>query len=441
MGDQLNFVQTLSQNASLPQVITWLNAFARAAQDASARNLILGVNASGAALSTLNNAASGQVPIFTGPSTVGLAAPWTNFNRNAISANYTVQNSDRGATLALGGSAFFTLTFGAASGYDSTFVVMVVNEDTGRGKRITLAGGPSFILWPLQTCIVFNDNNVWMVLPSQQRWVLPGNTSFFVDPISGNDNNDGLASGAGAFASFAPINPLIGSQIDTNRQILSIILAAGTYSQFALNVPVFGGGTVSLNGLSSGSVTINNGGSASVGAVTCNCQAGGGGAFGNSSFVVQHVTMTATGGGNCFDLHSGNAALFTDLVFGSAAGAGIHIQVDSNNSRLFRLANYSITGGASAHLASVGLGLLDFNVPGFTVSISGNPTFTTAFAFATIMSNLIDFGTTFSVTGTVTGTRFVVNDNSVIYTNGGGANYFPGTVAGTAPGANGGQYV
>jgi phage-related tail fiber protein len=85
---------------------------------------------------------------------------WSN-TRLAKTANYTVTNADKGATLALGGSAFFTVTLNAASGYDANFAITIVNEDANRGKRISPNGLTSFILWPKQTVRVFNQNNVW----------------------------------------------------------------------------------------------------------------------------------------------------------------------------------------------------------------------------------------------------------------------------------------
>jgi hypothetical protein len=46
---------------------------------------------------------------------------------------------------------------------------------------------------------------------------------------------------------------------------------------------------------------------------------------------------------------------------------------------------------------------------------------------------------TFTNGGTVTGQRYNVAANGVIFTNGGGANYLPGNAAGAS--ATGGQYL
>jgi hypothetical protein len=60
-----------------------------------------------------------------------------NTNRRlAKTAAYTVAQADCGMTLALGGGAFYALTFAAGSGYDSNHTNLVINEDTARGKLL-----------------------------------------------------------------------------------------------------------------------------------------------------------------------------------------------------------------------------------------------------------------------------------------------------------------
>src|SRR5580693_1422635 len=113
---------------------------------------------------------------------------------------YVVQPTDSG-TIILGGNALYTLTVNAASGYSSNFIIAIYNEDTGRGKNIAISGLSSFILWPLQTVVIFNDNNVWKLSPNTQPWVIPAGTVFNVDNVNGSDSstNDGLGIGSGAF--------------------------------------------------------------------------------------------------------------------------------------------------------------------------------------------------------------------------------------------------
>ena len=74
---------------------------------------------------------------------------------------------------------------------------------------------------------------------------------------------------------------------------------------------------------------------------------------------------------------------------------------------------------------------------GVKANVSGTPAFSTAFATATRLG-VINVGN-ITFTGSATGTRYDVVLNSVIDTSGGGANFFPGDVAGTT--ATGGQYA
>jgi len=69
------------------------------------------------------------------------------------------------------------------------------------------------------------------------------------------------------------------------------------------------------------------------------------------------------------------------------------------------------------------------------VTVTGTPTFNT-FATSGNRGEIEAVGTTFS--GAATGTRYAVSGNAVISTAGGGANFFPGSGAGSA--ATGGQY-
>ena len=276
------------------------------------------------------------------------------------------------------------------------------------------------------------NGTIWV--PKATKTKLTADTTYFFNSSLGNDANSGLSSGAGAFQTFGVVNALVNS-IDTNGHNLILSLAAGTWSNFSLTVPVIGGGTVILDGGSAATTTLTTTSAAAAVA----CYTTGGGALDQSAFAIKNMTLTATGGGDCLDISCGNAAIAGTVTFGAVSGGGGHIRVDGNQSRLFCQSNYNITGGAAWHLASVGLGLVDYNNGGITVTLTGTMTFTTAFAFATIMSCIVSLVTWTG--GTITATRFVVNDNSVIYTNGAGATYFPGNVNGTAPGANGGQYV
>jgi hypothetical protein len=94
----------------------------------------------------------------------------------------------------------------------------------------------------------------------------------------------------------------------------------------------------------------------------------------------------------------------------------------------------SVVAGGTSSLVALNGGILD--VSGGTVAVSGTQTFT-QFANADALANIIAVSATF--TGTVTGVKYSSAANAIIQTNGAGANYFPGSSAGTT--SNGGLYI
>lgn len=153
---------------------------------------------SSAASATAAAASAAQAAVIA----AGLGGVLTNVSV-AKTAAYSVVNADKGKTLALGGNAYYGLTFGAASGYDSNFAVLVTNTDTGRAKYIVMTGGATFRLWPLQTVAIYNIGNSWVASPSKQEWLISTSLPVFhVDNVAGSDSitvTDGLSTGAAAF--------------------------------------------------------------------------------------------------------------------------------------------------------------------------------------------------------------------------------------------------
>lgn len=151
--------------------------------------------------------------------------------RSAKTAAYTLLNTDKQKTIALGGSAFYALTVGAASALDSDFIVLVLNEDTARAKLLAINGLTSFYLYPGQSIILYNQNNAWKV-HGRSRWAIPAGTSIFV-ATTGNDANDGLDAAAPLLNPQTAISRLK-SDVDfanvNNGSPVVVKLADGTYS-------------------------------------------------------------------------------------------------------------------------------------------------------------------------------------------------------------------
>lgn len=349
---------------------------------------------------------------------------WNNIRLSKTSA-YTVGTSDGGSTIALGGTAFYALTFSAASGYSANFAVLVINEDTTRAKSIAPNGITAFMLWPGQSCFVFNDNNVWKTCGRPDRWVLPSAITINVDNSLGSDSNDGLATGANnAMLTIQGAFNLIQSQWDFNGFIVTILTTNATYTSGIVVLPWTGAGQVILN-LGGGTLSVT---SPAVGAAVY----AQGSLPGNFTFT--NGTITTTTSGHAIRATRGSViTVGASVTFGACAG--IHMTADFLGILLSSV-NYSITGAPTgSHLSATLQGQL--NTSGSTVTITGTINFGT-FAIATSLGLINSSGNTYTG-GTITGTRYSSTLNSVINTNGGGASYFPGSVSGTT--ATGGQYA
>lgn len=154
-------------------------------------------------LGDVNNAAASRANL--GAAASGANTDITSLTGTGVLSNvllsksgtYTIVNADKGKTITLGGSAFYTVSTNAVGGYDANFAVRVVNEDTLRAKRISLNGVTSFLLWAGQTIEVYIANGVWRASPANQRWMVTSTVTFYIDKTNGLDTNDGLATGAG----------------------------------------------------------------------------------------------------------------------------------------------------------------------------------------------------------------------------------------------------
>lgn len=130
------------------------------------------------------------------------------------------------------------------------------------------------------------------------------------------------------------------------------------------------------------------------------------------------------------------------LNFGGLAGAGgAHVFVESGGAVVVPV-GYTISGGAFAHCQlSAGASLFVPSSGGKkTVAVSGSPAFSGAFLDVANTSSVVTGGL-LAFSGAATGKRFSVRNSSLVNTGGGGANVFPGNIAGTADTATGGYYV
>lgn len=283
---------------------------------------------------------------------------------------------------------------------------------------VSKLGADSYALVTLATVATTGDYNDLSNLPAL-REVLTADRTYFVS-TAGNDSNDGLTGGTPFLTIQHAIDVL--SVLDAGAFDVTVDIADGTYAENIVLASPLGTGSLIMDG--------NTGAHANV-------LIGSG--SGNSIFMedfsarwtIQGVKVgSAAGGGVGVNISIGKVVLL-GVDFGACGRA--HVEV-GRGGRCDILAAYTITGGAQWHYSSsFGVILAD----GFAVTLTGTPAFSSAFARASLGGQVGAYAMTFS--GAATGKRYDSTLNAVLDTGGGGATYFPGTIAGTT--ATGGQYA
>lgn len=263
---------------------------------------------------------------------------------------------------------------------------------------------------------------------SGSRIRLTSATEFFVSP-SGSDQADGLTADT-PWQTLQHAYDTIKNNYDLAGNVVTIKLADGTYG------PVNGkDNVVACDGYIVGQVSDVRfvGDPDHPEKVVIKARSNNIFEIMNTRVNLDGMTLTGTGSTVGMLSYFGSRITFYHIIFGPM-GTGIHLSAYGGIIKAF--SNYQITGGAGYHMLS--------NTPGSRididnklVSISGAPRFTAAFAVAENLGLISSCGNTFPGTP-VTGTRYIVQSNSVIQVFG-GPNHFPGDAEGSA--GSGGIYI
>ncbi|WP_072395681.1 DUF2793 domain-containing protein [Hyphomicrobium sp. CS1GBMeth3] len=255
------------------------------------------------------------------------------------------------------------------------------------------------------------------------REVLTANRTYYVRS-DGSDSNDGLADSAGgAFLTIAKAISTVAA-LDLSIYNVTIQLGNGTWSTGpVVSAPWIGQGTVTLRGdpATPANVTI-------AGAIAAHVQN-----------IASKLSLTGlTIAGTSHGLVAANGGLINvgaGIVFAGSPSTA-HLRANGPGSQIEVTSNYTVTSGSARHLMLSPGGYI--NLFGRTITLSGTLNFSTAFAQCDRCGILNCTSASFTG-GTITGKRYDVSMNGVIATGGGGANFFPGSSAGTD--SIGGQYV
>lgn len=255
--------------------------------------------------------------------------------------------------------------------------------------------------------------------------VISSNRTYFVDVTNGNDANNGLASGSGhAFKTIQKAVNTVSSFFIAGGVVVTISIADGTYPEAVALSTLTGGGTVLIQGnTTTPANVIVQGGSAD--------------AFASSAFspwTISGMEIRSTSG-NGVSATSGLLNIGSAIRFGAVS---IHHVIAQFGGIINFKASYAIVGSTTggSHVIGVWGGMVNLFF-GATVTLTGTPSFGQVFALAQTGSTVFAWSQTYSGSGT--GKRYSATGNGVVDTNGAGATYFPGTVAGTV--ATGGQYI
>lgn len=254
--------------------------------------------------------------------------------------------------------------------------------------------------------------------------IISANTTFFVR-TDGSDSNTGLVnSAAGAFLTIQKaVNVVSGSFLLTGVSVV-IQVADGTYNE-AVTLKKINGAVGAAN-----SVTIQGNTTTPANVLVSNAGTCFAALEGVTSWTLAGMKVTSSGS---FAIEArGEAKVTLNGIWIGAAVVGLRV-IDSGAMTIS--GSFTMTVGGTYGLQPIRGGVIIFN-SGLTITMSGTPVYTEFLHADTGGICLVPAGTTFA--GATTATRYFGASNAVIDVAGGGANVFPGNVAGSV--TTGAQY-
>lgn len=338
------------------------------------------------------------------------------------------------------------LQWGAAGGgvpyYDGTFSTAIGGYPKGAFLQSATTPG-TFWISLAENNVVNPDSGysaLWLPFPAN----LTAPVTFYVNGSTGSDTlYDGTsATVSGSHGPWQTLqhaaNVIANYSLKAN---VSVNVTNGTYGPIILP-PVTGNGIVGFvgNTATPASCLISGTNQSAVLAT---------GSTGTYSFNGFGVTASgaASGDGICgFAVAGGSSLALGNISFGSCVGAHISASQNGQVSNLAAGSNWTITGGCSGNSLTPGAFLYVYggkcqnnSAGGPNITIANAVSFASSFVEAHFSGLSLLVYQSLTGAGNVTGKRYIVDTNANIATGGGGASYYPGTIAGTS--STGGQYT
>ena len=267
------------------------------------------------------------------------------------------------------------------------------------------------------------------LIDTTNRERLSANRTYYVR-TDGSDSNDGLTnSAAGAFLTPQKAWDTIQNTLDLAGFTVTVRLGDGTYSS-SLNCT----GPVQGQEIAS-SVTFRSDSGSNTACIISVSSGNAVAVVTGAKIFIRDIKLETTGSGNdcilCAD--AGSIVQMTNLNFGSCINRHIEVR---RGALLQQFSGYTISGGAIRHIMAANNGIIEMDSTG-TVTLSGTPAFSGQFARATICGSIYINNARVTYSGAATGQRYFSSSNGAIDTDGGGATYLPGSVAGSNDGGAG----
>lgn len=340
---------------------------------------------------------------------------------------YRITGTNAITALTLGNNKWALLRFAAALTltYNATSLILPtaanIATEAGDTALITSDGSGNIRVVAYQRA-----SGEPLTLGTKVRERLTADRTYYVRS-DGSDSNTGLVNSSGG--AFLTLNKARDAILALDLAGFTATIKMGNSATLTAGLswtkPPVGGPVILEGDTSTPANTIISVTSGNAVEVKCNMQ-----------LSVKHVELRTTTSGN--GIHAEGPGARIAILAGVRFGATADWQAQAKNGGYISNAgaSYNVTGAAKGHFSALRNGVIDI-VGALTVTVSGTPAMSVAFAQATEGGGLNATSVTFS--GSATGVRYSATLNGVIQTGGGGASYFPGNSAGST--ATGGQYA
>ena len=271
---------------------------------------------------------------------------------------------------------------------------------------------------PRQSVEIYCDGTLYYFMPHANRALMGSNLNLYVS-TTGSDSHNGLTTGT-ALATLQYAAQLAFS-FDTAGADVIVNVAAGSYTAGStLGGPLFGGGRLHYLGNTTSPSTVN----LTLGAAGA-CFLSSNGYMLVSGFTLSAPVGSAGNPGYCLGAQLGGILVYDHVTFNPAQYCHM---ATGEAGYMAAQGPYTIAGGAQYHMVAGSTGSSNV-VDSETVTLSGTPNFSGAFAWAD--SSSLAFVPANTYVGSATGARYLCTNGGFVDTGAGGSTYLPGSVGGT----------